>query len=46
MLVSEQEYQKALSDTKVQPLKKTEQTPIKVEVQVQDGCMDQGQRDA
>ena len=46
VLVCEEEYQKALSDTKVQPSKKFEKTPTKVEVQAQDGQKDQGQRDA
>ena len=45
MLVSEEEYQKALYDTKVQPLKLIEQTPIKVELNAQDGQQDQGQMD-
>ena len=46
MLVSEEEYQKALFDTKVQPLKEIKKIPIKVEVDAQDGQQDQGQIDA
>ena len=46
MLVSEEDYHKALSDTKVQPSQKIEKTPTKVEVQTQDGQQDQGHIDA
>ena len=44
--VSEEEYQKALSNTKAQPSQQTEKTPNKVHVEIQDGQQDQGQMDA
>ena len=47
VLVSEEEYQNAISNTKFQPSRKTfDDTHIKVEVQVQDGQIDQSKEDA
>ena len=46
-MVSEEEYQKVVSNTKVHPSRKTTiYTPIKIAVQVQDGQIDQGKVDA
>ena len=47
VLVSVEEYQKALFDTKVQPsIQKTNNTPIKVDTQVKEGQIDQNKEDA